>query len=91
MLSWWKVLELPERLAIGVVGLVLVIGLLIAWAHHHDKVQQAKGANAVTTAVQGKVIDDVASAKAAVEAHASDPAVRHSGCVRWSRTPQNCQ
>ena len=79
------------RLLIGIGGLAAVLLLAGIWLLNVKHKAKAEGRTEVTTQVQGKVIDDVAAAHKAIEAAATDPAIRNAECLRHSRTPENCQ
>jgi len=79
-------------------ALILLAGVLWALLHWVDRAQDMAVAQAEKTGAatqqatdQAAVINQVEKAKDAQEAIRVDTAAARAGCLRYSRTPENCQ
>lgn len=93
VLKWFTGLDATGKAIMALVALgLLAIGLATAW-HLVDTLTdtaEQKGAIVERAETQGKVIENVAKAKAAAETVRRDGGPSVDECLRDSRTPANC-
>ena len=91
--EWFAALATPNKaiMALVAVGL-LAIGAATAWhlVSALAETAEQKGAAIERAETQGKVIENVAKAKAAAETVRRAGGPSHDECMRDSRTPANC-
>lgn len=97
MLTHLKGLSLGWKIGILVlVGFAIFAGFKICTATTNHKTDAAigaaeeKGAATAAAAAATKGLENVEKGNAAAAAVDRDPAVRRAGCLRHSRTPENC-
>lgn len=97
MLTHLKGLSLGWKIGILVlVGFVIFAGFKSCTATTNHKTDAAigaaeeKGAATAAAAAATKGLENVEKGNAAATAVDRDPAVRRAGCLRHSRTPENC-
>jgi hypothetical protein len=93
MIDWFKGLNMVAKLSVVLTALALV-GIAVATVNHFVDVafQSAEetGAANVRAIVAEEGMSNVKNANEAAAEVRSDPVVRHTDCVRDSRTPENC-
>lgn len=93
LISWFTGLDVQAKIVMAFVGLAL-IGIGIATMFHVvdalTETAEQKGAITERAATQGKVIENVKTAKDAGEAVVRNGGPDRASCLRDSRTPANC-
>lgn len=93
LISWFTGLAIPQRLAFGaVVALILVAGFFAVRSLYNDGLDRVEEKGAATAAAKAATegLHNVQTGNEAAEAVRRDDNVRRAGCLRHSRTPENC-
>lgn len=93
LISWLTGLAIPQRLAFaGIVVLILVGGFFAVRTLFNDGLDRVEEKGAATAAAKAATegMKNVQTGNEAAEAVRRDDNVRRAGCLRHSRTPENC-
>lgn len=93
LISWFTGLAIPQRLAFtAVVALILVAGFFAVRSLYNDGLDRVEEKGAATAAAKAATegLHNVQTGNEAAEAVRRDDNVRRAGCLRHSRTPENC-
>lgn len=93
LISWFTGLAIPQRLAfVAVVALILVAGFFAVRSLYNDGLDRVEEKGAATAAAKAATegLHNVQTGNEAAEAVRRDDNVRRAGCLRHSRTPENC-
>jgi hypothetical protein len=93
LISWFTGLAIPQRLAFAaIVALILVGGFFAVRSLVNDGLDRVEEKGAATAAAKAATegLKNVQTGNEAAEAVRRDDSVRRAGCLRHSRTPENC-
>jgi hypothetical protein len=92
-MSWFAGLSLVRKLGLGAIAILLLIACVAIANHWTDSAfnkAEEKGASDARADSAEEGLKHVEEGNKAAEGVARDAGLRKSGCVRHSRTPENC-
>jgi len=93
-LAWFRALSLSGRIGLGIAiiaGAALIVLTINGFVDRAFDRAERKGAAASAADAATKGLEHVEQANEAAHKVTLDAAARRAGCLRHSRTPQNCQ
>lgn len=92
-MDWFSAWSMGRKIGVGVLAIAALIGLVLLGQHWIDTAfdrAEEKGASDVRAQSAEEGLKHVEDANKAAADVAADPVKRNAGCVRHSRTPENC-